>query len=183
MALDTQLFTLLHSLAGQSPVADQVIVFFASYLAYILIGLFVVLVYLSRSPKRDKLEILLFAGLASVIARFGVTELIRYFYNRPRPFVALSIQPLFTDSAWSFPSGHATFFFALSTAVYLYNKKWGVIFYLATLLITVSRVIAGVHYPSDILAGAIIGILVAYIVFFIAGKVLGTDKDTTETGH
>ena len=50
----------------------------------------------------------------------------------------------------------------MATAVYLYNKKWGIGFFIATILITMSRVIAGVHYPSDILDGAAIGILVAY---------------------
>ena len=75
-----------------------------------------------------------------------------------------------TDSAWSFPSGHATFFFAMATAIYLYNKKWGIWFFVGAILISIGRVIAGLHYPSDILGGAIIGAFVAYVTFYVAQK-------------
>lgn len=109
-------------------------------------------------------------GISAVIARLGVTELIRFLYHRPRPFSALPAHQLLTDNAWSFPSGHATFFFAMATAIYLYNKKWGVFFFTAAILMTISRVIAGIHYPSDIVGGALIGITVACVVFHIARR-------------
>lgn len=68
--------------------------------------------------------------ISAAIARFGLVEIIRLFYHRPRPFLALpQIHALFMDTEWSFPSGHASFFFAMAMANYLYNKKWGVVFY------------------------------------------------------
>ena len=172
MNMDVQLFYFLHQFAGQSRVTDGIIVFFASYLAYILIALFLGFVFFSSRARWEKIELLGIAGASTVIARFGATEIIRFFYHRPRPFLSLPIHPLFTDTSWSFPSGHATFFFALSTVVYLYNKKWGIWFFVATICITVGRVIAGVHYPSDILAGALIGGLFAYIIHFFVQKAL-----------
>jgi len=168
MELDTQLFYLLNNLAGQSQLFDGVIVFLASYLAYILIIAYLAFVFFSQYQRREKLQILFITGISVIVARFGVAELIRLFYQRPRPFSVLdNVQQLLTSNEWSFPSGHATFFFALATAVYLYNKKWGIGFFIATILITVSRVIAGIHYPSDIIAGAVIGIAVAYTVFYL----------------
>lgn len=170
--LDIQIFYFLNSVAGQSSFLDAVIVFFASYLAYILVVVFLVLIFFSQYPKREKWEILLVTGISALIARFGVTELIRLFYQRPRPFLALpNVHQLLTDSTYAFPSGHATFFFAMATAVYLYNKKWGIGFFLAALFITVSRVASGIHYPSDIVGGALIGIIVAYAAFSIARKI------------
>lgn len=179
MTLDTWLFYFLNTLAGQSPFLDGVIVFFASYLAYILIILFLALVFFSHYPKWKKLELFLVTGASALVARFGVTELIRFFYHHPRPYTVLPVQHLLSDSSWSFPSGHATFFFALAMAVYLYNKKWGTGFFLAALLITVSRVIAGIHYPSDIIGGALIGILVAFATFYAARRIV--EKQTTKT--
>lgn len=174
MTFDIQIFYFLNEAVGKSPLLDGIIVFCASYLAYLLVAVFLGLVFFSQYSKRDKWMILIVAGTATIIARFGIAELIRYFYHRPRPFAELpDVHALFTDPAWSFPSGHATFFFALSTVVYLYNKKWGIWFFIATLFITVGRVISGVHYPSDIIGGAVIGIVVAYLTAYFAKKVFG----------
>lgn len=162
---DIQLFHLLYGVARQSPSLDATIVFFAKYFPYAIVLAFVVLLIYSGYEKREKIKIFWTALFSTIIARFGVVELIRLFYHRPRPFVAYDIQPLFAEHSWSFPSGHAAFFFALATTLYFYNKKWGVWFFVAALVISLSRIIAGVHYPSDIVGGALVGIAVAYIVF------------------
>lgn len=171
MTFDTQLFFLLNGLAGQSPALDGVIIFFAQYLAYLLVVLFLALLFFSQYRKGEKLWILLVAGASSIIAGFVLTPLIRFFYHHPRPFVVLQVHQLLTDSSWSFPSRHAAFFFALATALYLYNKKWGTFFFIAAALMGTGRVIAGVHYPSDILGGALIGVAVAYATFYVAHKI------------
>lgn len=170
MTLDTQLFYLLNSFAGQSRVLDGIIVFFANDLAYVLLTAFLILVGFSAYSKRVKVQWLSVAGI-STLAAVSITELIRFFYHHPRPFAVLQVHQLIPETGWSFPSRHAMFFFALATAVYLYNKKWGIIFFVAAILMTVSRVIAGVHYPSDIVAGAIIGALAAWGTFAIVSRV------------
>ncbi len=178
MTFDAQLLLLLNALAGQSRFLDGVIVFFASYAAYALVVAFLAFLLLSQYPKREKLRILLVTGLSSVIARFGAVEAIRFFYHRPRPFLDLPVHQLLTSNEWSFPSGHAAFFFAMATALYLYDKKWGIVFFAAAALMAVSRVIAGIHYPSDIIGGALIGIITASLTFYIAR---GLKKDTIST--
>ncbi len=177
MTVDTQILFFLNGLAGRSPVLDGIIVFFASYLAYILVIVLIAFLFFSAYSRREKIEIFLVVFASGVIARLGITELIRYFYHRPRPFDALPVHQLFTDTAWSFPSGHATFFFALSMALYFYNKRWGIVFLIATGLITMSRIIAGVHYPSDILGGAAIGVLCAYVSHFFASRMAAKPTD------
>ena len=178
MSPDTQLFYLLNNLAGQSPFLDGVVVFFASYLAYILVALFFAYVFF-RHSKQEKFQLFLIAGISAFFARFCVAELIRLFYQRSRPFIDIPVHQLLTSNEWSFPSGHATFFFALATVLYLHNKKWGIGFFIAALLITVSRVIAGIHYPSDIIGGALIGIAVAYAVFYFVRKITATQVQKT----
>ena len=177
MTVDTQLFYLLNNVAGQSRFLDGVIIFLASYLAYVSVAVFIAFVYFSHYEKRKKLEIFVVATLSSIVARYGVTELIRFFYHHPRPFLVLPVHQLLTENSWSFPSGHATFFFAMATAIYLYNKRWGAVFFIMAILITVSRVIAGIHYPSDIIGGALIGALVAYAAFHF------TQRSTMKTIH
>ncbi|MEK7604627.1 MAG: phosphatase PAP2 family protein [Patescibacteria group bacterium] len=163
MTLDIQALYALNAFVGRSLLLDNVIFFLASTLAYVLIALFLIILVTFVQEQRARLELFTTAFIATVFARFGVTELIRLGYHRPRPFVDLVANPLFTDPAWSFPSGHATFFFALSTVVYLSHRGWGVLFFTLSVVMTVARVAAGVHYPSDVIGGAIIGILVAYV--------------------
>src|SRR3989344_1192804 len=72
----------------------------------------------------------------------------------------------------AFPSGHASFYFALSTIIYGYNKKAGILFFIGSFLIVLARVFVGLHWPSDILAGAILGIIMGIILNKLFKKIL-----------
>src|SRR3989344_739058 len=171
--MDLKLFYFFNNLAGQSRVFDVITVFFAEYSQYFLVALFLLLLYFSGYTKPEKLRVFWVTITSIIISRYVVTELIRFFYPRPRPFAAYQVRQLLSDGNWSFPSGHSAFFFALAAAIYLYNKKWGTGFFIAAILISASRVIAGVHYPSDILGGMFVGMFSAYIVFYLAEKKFG----------
>ena len=168
--MDIQLLLFLNSFVGTSTFFDYIIIFFASYLQYVLIATFLVLLYRSAYPRKEKMHIFWVTIISIVISRYIITSLIRFFYHRPRPFIIYPLYPLVTDYAWSFPSGHSAFFFAMAATLFLYNKKWGVWFFVAALFMNISRVIAGVHYPSDIIGGMIIGIITACCIFFVAEK-------------
>lgn len=103
--------------------------------------------------------------LSAILARFIIVDTIRLFWERPRPFVDNHINLLLDRLNQSaFPSGHAAFFFAIATIIYFYNKKAGLLFFMASFLITIPRIFTGVHWSSDILAGAIVGILSALLI-------------------
>jgi len=163
MNMDLYLFNLVNSFAGQWSWLDFVGIFFAKYLEYFL-WLFLFFFLMANLKKYWKM--VLEALIAAVFTRLILTEGIRWLWFRPRPFVSLDFIPLIGKSASeaSFPSGHASFYFALSTIVYCYNKKAGILFYATTFLIVTSRIFVGVHWPSDILAGAVIGILMGWIL-------------------
>lgn len=169
MPLDIKIFYLFNNLAGKSWFFDSSVIFFADYLEYFVAAFFIAVLFSSAFYK-EKLKVFLIAVTSVVLSRFIITEIIRFFYHRLRPFLTLPVHQLIADNEYSFPSGHAAFFFALATAVYFYNKKWGLAFFAAAILMTLARVVAGVHYPSDILGGAIIGILSAWVVFYFAKK-------------
>ena len=84
----------------------------------------------------------------------------RYFYYYPRPFVIFQDvnQLLLHEQTGSFPSGHASFYFALAMGVYLYNKKLGKIYFILAFLISFARVFAGIHWPFDIAGGLAVGV-------------------------
>jgi len=93
----------------------------------------------------------------------------------PRPFINENILPIIDKSQDlynSFPSGHTTLAFALSTNIFLYNKKIGYFAFIVAGLISISRIIVGVHYPLDIIMGIIIGITFPIILY----KIIHNDK-------
>lgn len=169
MNLDLIIFNFINGFAGQWIWLDYLGMFFAQYFEYVLwIALVLFLVVNFRKYWKMVLEAVIVAGFT----RFVLGEIIRKIWFRPRPFVSLNFIPLINQSAKeaSFPSGHATFYFALSTIIYFYNKKAGILFYIASFLIILARVFVGVHWPSDILAGAILGILTGIILNWLFRK-------------
>lgn len=179
--MNQNLFYYLNNLAGKSVCFDSVVVFCAEYLPYILVLVFALLLIFSKKDKISKLRFLLFTGFSVLLARGVITEIIRYSYFHPRPFVNNAVhQLIFHETSGSFPSGHAAFFFALAMAIMLaptlIYKWWGFVFFIMAILIGISRVIAGVHWPMDILAGAIIGATSSLIVYLFLKKIAQKHK-------
>lgn len=134
-----------------------VVVFFSEYSGYVLLA--AALAVLLRQRKRYMLVGAQMLG-AVVLSRGVFTETIRFFWDRQRPFVERNIQPLIEHAASpSFPSGHAAFFFALATVVYAHDKRLGVFCFAGAAAMGIARVLAGIHWSSDIAGGAAIGIL------------------------
>lgn len=167
--MNTQLFLIINSWAGQNIWLDKFMVFSADWLGYLLIAGVVLYFFKDRLKYRDMLIVSLSSAF---IARFGFVTLIRYLYYNPRPFMILQdINTLMNHEAESsFPSGHAAFYFALATGVYLYNKKAGYVYFALAGLMGFSRIFVGVHWSLDILAGAGLGIAVSLCIYFFSNQ-------------
>ena len=91
---------------------------------------------------------------------------------RPRPFDGLDIKLLITSPKdFSFPSGHTLSSFAAGVSILLRNKKLGIVAIILASLIAFSRMYLYVHFPSDILAGILLGTASAYFSKYITNKV------------
>jgi undecaprenyl-diphosphatase len=161
--MDTYFFNLINGQAFKCFYLDIAGIVFAKYFEYFL--LFCLALFLIFNFKKYW-KIISGALFGAVLSRFVIVEFIRWLWHRPRPFIALGKMNLlfkYSDEA-SFPSGHAAFYFALSTFIYFYNKKAGILFFIGSFLICLARVFVGIHWPSDILAGAIVGMLSAWLI-------------------
>lgn len=107
--------------------------------------------------------------MTSAILNLGLTVGMKYTFDRTRPYKALNnVHTVGTvDRDPSFPSGHTSSAFATATMVSLEYKKWYVIVpaYTWAGLIGYSRIAMGVHYPSDVLMGALVGAGSSYLIY------------------
>ena len=178
---DLILFQWLNSWAFWQPWADALIVFRAVFLGYWMLAALLAFGVATLAPlstifpsfrpfRLRNWEMIATALVGAMIARFGIAELIRFLYDRPRPFDLPAEafaeaggrvnQLIFRDSGGSFPSGHAVFYFAIAAVVSRYYPKASILFFLAAFNLSVARIQAGIHWPSDIVGGAIIGVAV-----------------------
>ncbi len=127
-----------------------------------IIFLFLVLVWIFFKGDRK----LAYRTLLVLVITFGVTYLIKYLFPVPRPFVSggVDIPFSFVPSADSFPSSHASLAFAIATSVWLGRHKLGGILLVIASLVAIGRVLMLVHYPIDVIVGALIGAIAALVI-------------------
>lgn len=138
---------------------------------YIVIGVPVAMA-LAGWAKKDKqlLKDAVYVG-TSVAGAFVITYGMKYLIDRDRPYMRFPdrVHPYSYESSPSFPSGHTSTAFALATSLCIRYPKWYVIAPSAlwACSVGVSRMNEGVHYPSDVLAGAAIGMGCAVVNVYV----------------
>ena len=162
--MDQKIFSLINGLSHKNAILDVIGIFFAQYLAYLMVLAALFLILKERDWKRRVYHFSL-ASLSVILSRGIITEIIRFFYHNPRPYMALNFKPLLSgEISFSFPSGHMAAYFALALAVFYINKKAGQWFLGIVVLMGIARIFVGVHWPSDILGGIVVAVLSFYAV-------------------
>ena len=167
------IFFFLYNLAHSSNTFDQVVIFIGNIFPYIVIFLaFLFLVFhhevlFADNPlkafiqKWKEITLVFFSGIFA----WFLAYVLKLIFQTNRPFDIFSqVHSLFPETGHAFPSGHATFFMALAFSIFFNHKKAGYVFILFALLIGLARVIAGVHFPVDILGGFILGFAIAFFL-------------------
>lgn len=110
-------------------------------------------------------------GIALILGAIVGNGILKNVFQRPRPYMTPGgdLWPGIVDypSEYSFPSGHTLSSFAASTAIFCYNKKYGAPALVLAALIALSRLYVYVHFPTDILAGTVLGILCGVAATFL----------------
>lgn len=123
----------------------------------------------NKDLRHKGYELVMSMGIAAVL-----TQSLKHTINRTRPADKYPNDVFVEEPVHgkSFPSGHTTIAFATATTVMLQYKKWHIVVpaFLWAGAAGYSRMYAGEHYPSDVLAGAAIGIGSAYLSHWLSGK-------------
>ena len=180
------IFRTLNGLGMKNEIVSAVAVFMARELIFVMAGIAVVIGLAALFGGSDarrahgsarNLILLVRSAIASSCAILDGL-LISLFLFRERPFAALDDVNLLIASPFmtkSFPSDHATIAFAIAVSVLFVNRRWGLVLLVCAAAVAVGRVMVGVHYPSDVLFGALLGSAWAVAVA-VLGRSLGDER-------
>ena len=162
---DFQIYYCLYEAGAHSVFWHNFFYFFGRYGIVLFLLSFIYLIL--RKKIRAFLCILLAMGIAG-----AVDFLVFVFWQRPQPFIAhATLVPNlygFNANASSFPSSHTYIAFAIAVSIFLYgHRRLGSILFLLAVLVSIGRIGIGLHYPSDVLGGVILGILSGVTVYLL----------------
>jgi undecaprenyl-diphosphatase len=158
--LDAQLFVLINQ-KWVHPFLDWLMPLVTDFDHWRVPLVLLLLVILARGRAETRLGVL-FAILAVVLADQISSAGLKPLFHRERPFHAIEQTRLLVDAyGWSLPSSHAANTFAAGVFLLLRFRRLAPIL-LVSFLVSYSRVYVGVHYPSDVLAGAAVGVGVGF---------------------
>src|SRR4030065_537893 len=162
--MDTSLFFLINQ-GLQNPFFDLIMPFITKR-SYILFAIFAVPAFFKDSKKS-----LFVIALCFIARAFGdaSANILKHLFEMPRPCQALENVRLLVGCGGSFsmPSNHAVNAFAVAATFSHFFRKTAVPMFSIAVLVALSRIYVGVHYPSDVIAGGVGGGIIACIVIFL----------------
>ena len=170
---DEQLFLFLNGLHADW--LDPIMRFITGRNEWIPLYLLIIILIIRQLGWRSVFMLLGF-GLLITLADQSASGFFKPFFERLRPCHNPEIEHLVhtikrCGGQYGFASSHASNTFALGTFLFLvYRNKWSKLMLVWAAVVSYSRIYAGVHYPGDILVGAILGVLSAFIVYGLYRK-------------
>lgn len=150
----------------RSPLMDSVMAVMSTLADYGVFAISVGIILLFfKKTRRTGFEVLISIALAFIVGNLIIKNVVA----RVRPYDAYEhLIPLVRKpSDWSFPSGHSTNAFACATAIFMNHKKTGAVILILAGLIAFSRLYNCVHFPTDVVAGILIGAGFAVLAHFV----------------
>jgi undecaprenyl-diphosphatase len=141
---------------------------------FLLSAVIILIFFLDRERAGEKITAVVF----TVMTTYWATEFLKDLLARPRPYRLWSEAVLTFGTAWSasFPSGHAATAFAVAhTLNKIYNGKMPWLYAVAAWA-GLTRIYTGVHYPTDVLAGAVLGIACSAAVGAVIDRTFSARK-------
>jgi len=122
-------------------------------------------------PRTRKMGLTI--GLALIFGVVIGNGILKNVVMRPRPYTLDQFADIFKAtgfpelSDWSFPSGHSLASFEAAVSIMFYHKKWGIAALVLAFCVAISRIYLIVHFPTDVLCGAILGTVFAVTAYFV----------------
>ncbi|MDN3019874.1 undecaprenyl-diphosphatase [Paenibacillus sp. BSR1-1] len=163
--INIDVFRSINDLGSQFSALNPVVIFMAEYMLF-FICFIIVLYWFTRTTKNRRMVIqsLCACALAEILGKAA-----GQFYSHHQPFAALPHVNKLVEHAVdnSFPSDHTILFFSIFISIWMVRKKGWWFWLVIPVCIGVSRIWVGVHYPVDVAAGALLGIISALLIHWV----------------
>lgn len=163
-AVDSSAYLDVVALAHRTPGwVDGLVLAWSTY-GLALFALLMLVAWWQARRKADPAAVVALAVPLVTLIAFGADDLLKLGVREDRPCQSLRVTTLEACPApgdWSFPSNHAALAAAAAVALLFVSRRLGAVALIAAGLIAASRVWVGAHYPHDVLAGCLVGALVA----------------------
>jgi len=162
--MNLTLFRLINNLANKNKFLDNIMIVSSKYVIYLyalLVGIYLVIGYVGKNKKAKKIVTPIVVLLT---INFILTFIIGKFWYEQRPFIHYTVNLLYAHkNNASFPSTHSVGVMTIALGVNNKVKKLGKILILLALIVGISRVYVGQHYPFDVLGGFLLAIINNFI--------------------
>lgn len=168
--MDYSFYKTINGLSGGS-FADGLFKFLATNLPAILVILIALTFLIAWRQRRQERRCGAVLATASAGLALLIAQPIAHTVERLRPYLAHPAHAhllIARSHDPSFPSDHAVGGFALALSVWLYDRTLGAVLLVLAAILAFARVYVGTHYPADVLAGALLGMIVAGALFLVA---------------
>ncbi|UNK21142.1 undecaprenyl-diphosphatase [Paenibacillus sp. N3/727] len=166
--VNISLFRFVNDLGKEYPFLNSSFIFIAEYMVFFL-ALSVLFIWFTRDT--DNRIMILCASIAFICA-FTIGKVSGVFHSNYQPFVELTDvnKLIHKEKDNSFPSDHTILFFSYCFSFWLFKRGWSILWVLLAVLVGVSRIWVGVHYPLDVLTGILISLAATTLIYLIFPK-------------
>lgn len=152
----------------RNPFLDQFFGIFTTLGNYGEVWIVIILCFMIKKETR---KIAMFAVVALILEVIVVEEVLKPIFIRERPFIVNPIPLIIKEpSGYSFPSGHAASAFSVAFFLYLNNVRFKKTILILAGIMAFSRLYVYVHYPTDVLAGIVIGMGIATLIYYFYNR-------------
>lgn len=169
---DAILFTFFNQTLA-NPLFDWIMPVITNKYTWFPVWILILILLLWKGGKRGRWALLVLI-LTIIVTEPLVNRLLKPLFDRVRPCNALPHVHLLVKKhlSPSLPSAHAANFFAVATVLSFFYRKYQSIFWSVATVVAYSRVAVGVHYPFDVLAGAVVGVACGWLWLWFLKKPL-----------